>query len=44
MILAHNKNLINKLYEEIFKFEESVGLYVGGMKEFELKCMKIKKL
>jgi len=27
MILAHNKNLINKLYEEIFKFEESVGTF-----------------
>ena len=44
MILAHNKNLINKLYEEIFKFEESVGLYVGGMKEAELKNSENKKI
>ena len=44
MILAHNKILINKLYEEIFKFEESVGLYIGGMKEFQLKCSENKKI
>ena len=37
MILAHNKNLINELFKKIKEFENSVGLYVGGMKEEHLK-------
>uniref|UniRef100_A0AB39J9N0 Vv A18-Like Helicase n=1 Tax=Florenciella sp. virus SA2 TaxID=3240092 RepID=A0AB39J9N0_9VIRU len=44
MILAHNKSLINKLYEDIAVFDSSVGLYVGGMKEKELKESESKKI
>ena len=44
MILAHNKSLIEELFKKIEIFEKSVGLYVGGMKEEELKKVKIKKL
>ena len=44
MILAHNKSLINNLFTEISKIEESVGLYVGGMKEDKLKESEGKKV
>ena len=44
MILAHNKNLIKQLYELIEKIEPSVGYYVGGMKEEELKISETKKV
>lgn len=44
MILAHNKNLIHHLYKEIQKFEESIGLYLGGMKEHDLKESESKKV
>ena len=44
MILAHNKNLINNLYDKILEFEKSTGLYVGGMKEGELKDSEDKKI
>lgn len=44
MILAHNKKLINDLYSNIQTFEPSVGLYVGGMKEAELKVSEDKKV
>ena len=37
MILAHTKSLINDLYERVCKWNSSVGLYLGGMKEHELK-------
>lgn len=38
MILAHNKNLLEYLYEAIKHRDiSSVGYYVGGMKEAELK-------
>ena len=43
MILAHNKNLIHHLYENISKFEDSIGLYLGGMKEEALKKVNQKK-
>jgi superfamily II DNA or RNA helicase len=44
MILAHNKSLIQELYVQIPKFESSVGLYVGGMKEYQLKESENKKI
>lgn len=44
MILAHNKNLINELFDKIKAFESSVGLYVGGMKEKQLKESETKKV
>ena len=37
MILAHNKTLIHQLYELITTFESSIGYYLGGMKEAQLK-------
>ena len=44
MILAHNRTLITQLYEGIIKFEKSVGYYLGGMKEKELKESESKKV
>ena len=44
MILAHNKNLINELLNKILSFEPSVGLYIGGMKEEQLKESESKKV
>ena len=44
MILAHNKSLINALYERIHEFEESIGFYLGGMKEDKLKESESKKI
>ena len=44
MILAHNKSLIKTLYEQIEIFEPSIGYYVGGMKEQELKISEGKKV
>jgi len=43
MILAHNKCLIQELYECIQLFEPSVGFYLGGMKEHLLKESESKK-
>ena len=44
MILAHNKSLIQALYDNITHFEESVGFYLGGMKEDKLKASESKKI
>ena len=44
MILAHNKSLIQSLYEHIVLFEPSVGFYLGGMKEHALKESETKKV
>ena len=44
MILAHNKSLIERLFEKIKAFEDSVGLYIGGMKEEQLKESESKKI
>jgi superfamily II DNA or RNA helicase len=44
MILAHNKSLISELFDKISVFEESVGLYLGGMKEEKLKESESKKV
>uniref|UniRef100_A0A6C0KXH4 Helicase ATP-binding domain-containing protein n=1 Tax=viral metagenome TaxID=1070528 RepID=A0A6C0KXH4_9ZZZZ len=44
MILAHNKSLIEILFHKIRLFEQSVGLYVGGMKELQLKESETKKI
>jgi superfamily II DNA or RNA helicase len=44
MILAHNKTLIQSLYDSIITFEPSVGFYIGGMKEDALKESESKKV
>jgi len=44
MILAHNKSLIKELYDSIILFEDSVGFYLGGMKEHLLKESETKKI
>jgi len=44
MILSNTKNLITNLYENIKEFEESIGYYVGGMKEEKLKESETKKI
>lgn len=44
MILAHNKSLIRALFETIEVFEPSVGYYLGGMKEKDLKESETKKV
>lgn len=44
MILAHNKSLIQELFEKAQLFEQSVGLYIGGMKEHQLKESENKKI
>lgn len=37
MILGHTKSMLQQLHNEIKKFEPSVGYYLGGMKENDLK-------
>ena len=45
MILAHNKNLIKYLFDSIeHKNIGSVGFYIGGMKEADLKISEGKKI
>lgn len=45
MILAHNKNLLTYFYKEIEKRNiASVGYYVGGMKEKDLKISETKQI
>ena len=44
MILAHNKSLIVELFHKAQLFEPSVGLYIGGMKEEQLKESENKKI
>jgi len=44
MILAHNKSLIAELFHKAQVFEKSVGLYIGGMKEEQLKESETKKI
>ena len=45
MILAHNKNLLEYLYEAIKHRDiASVGYYVGGMKEADLKKSEVCKI
>ena len=44
MILAHNKSLIQELYDLILLFEPSIGFYLGGMKEKSLKESESKKI
>lgn len=45
MILAHNRNLLTYLYQAIEKRDiATVGYYVGGMKEAELKKSETKKV
>jgi len=44
MILAHNKTLIQSLYDSIITFEPSIGFYIGGMKEDALKESESKKV
>jgi superfamily II DNA or RNA helicase len=44
MILSNTKNLLLQLYEGIHLFEESIGYYLGGMKEEKLKETESKKI
>ena len=45
MILAHNKNLLTYLHDAIkYRNIASVGYYVGGMKEVELKKSEVCKI
>jgi len=45
MILAHNKNLLNYLFKAIEEREiASVGYYLGGMKEKDLKISETKNI
>jgi superfamily II DNA or RNA helicase len=44
MILAHNKCLLQELYDAVKCFEPSVGFYLGGMKEHLLKESESKKI
>lgn len=45
MILAHNKSLITYLYKAIeYRNIASVGYYIGGMKEADLKTSETKKV
>ncbi len=45
MVLAHNKSLLKYLYDAIFSRNiETVGYYIGGMKEAALKESESKKV
>jgi superfamily II DNA or RNA helicase len=44
MILAHNRNLLTYLHDALDKRGVSVGYYVGGMKEIELKKTELKQV
>tara|TARA_B110000305_G_C19462133_1_gene655256 strand:- start:742 stop:2157 length:1416 start_codon:yes stop_codon:yes gene_type:complete len=45
ILLAHNKSLLQYLYDSItFRQINTVGFYVGGMKESELKKSETKKI
>jgi superfamily II DNA or RNA helicase len=45
MIIAHNKNILKYIYDAIVhRSIASVGYYVGGMKEVELKQSETKKI
>lgn len=45
MVLAHNKNLLKFIYDAIDERQiASVGYYVGGMKECDLKVSETKKI
>jgi len=44
MVLAHNKNLLTYIYDALKENEVSVGYYVGGMKEADLKISETKKV
>ncbi len=45
IVLAHTKNLLNYLYKAIcYKNFASVGYYIGGMKEEDLKKSESKKI
>jgi superfamily II DNA or RNA helicase len=44
MILSHTKDMIYKLHDMIQTFEPSIGFYLGGMKEANLKDSESKKV
>jgi len=44
MILSHTKSMIHDLYDRISTFEPSVGYYLGGMKEEQLKESESKRI
>jgi superfamily II DNA or RNA helicase len=44
MILAHTKSLVQNLHKLIETYETSIGYYLGGMKEVQLKETETKKI
>jgi superfamily II DNA or RNA helicase len=44
MVLAHTKSLLQNLYKLIESYEPSIGYYLGGMKEEQLKESETKKI
>ena len=45
MILAHNKNLLSYLYNAIqYRNIDTVGYYIGGMKQTDLKATESKRI
>ena len=44
MVLAHNKNLLTYIHDALKENGTSVGYYVGGMKEADLKISETKKV
>jgi len=44
MVLAHNKNLLTYIHDALKEKEISVGYYVGGMKEADLKISETKQI
>jgi len=44
MVLAHNKNLLTYIHDALKENGTSVGYYVGGMKEADLKISETKQI
>ena len=45
MVLAHNKNLLKYIHDKIVHLElDSVGYYIGGMKQKALQETETKKI
>jgi superfamily II DNA or RNA helicase len=44
MILAHNRNMLEYFYKYLDNLKKSVGYYVGGMKEKDLKLSESKQI
>lgn len=44
MVLGHNRNLLEDIFDGVSKFEKSVGYYLGGMKRKDLALSENKKV